>query len=338
MKYCIGIGLTSRCNFHCGHCYSRINGSAAIDLSFKDIKHLCETLDIEAVNFGSGESILHPEFLDIVDYFHLKGIRMGLTTNGLTVKKMSNDNLTYFNDIDFSLDFPDRTRHDHFRGKKAYDNVIDGIRRCKDNGVDCSIVACLMNINYLLMDDLACFAERFNIFLRVNCYKPVRSELFKPSYFQFMEGIALLFKNSRIISCSEPVINVALKISGSEPRSRGIKCGNASFKVHPDRTLSPCVYLPHRHRTIDNIEEEGFNKCEEMTIVPKACLKCDFLDLCQGGCTSRRIFRDIYEPDEYCPLSKKQRIDLSNVEFSRQSEHIDLVHSNYLCTIIVEGK
>ena len=336
MSYSIGIGITNRCNYHCAHCYSRNNNLEEFDLSFEDIKNLCNNLDIKAVNFGTGESILHPQFLKIIDYFHENNIKMGLTTNGLTVKKISDEKLRYFNDIDFSLDFPDKERHNHFRGKDAFENVIDGIKRCKDLRIECSIVSCLMNINFNLMGDLAKIAREMSINLRVNLYKPIHSELFTPTFYQFWEGIKLLFKDSKIISCSEPIVNVALKMSGIEPKSKGIKCGNTSFRVHPDRTIRPCVYWPYGNKTIDNIGEKDFFKCDDMEIIPEECLNCEYLDICHGGCPARRIFRNIKKPDEYCPIINKKNISQINFSRVKYSSHVDLVHSEYLCTIIVK--
>ena len=67
MGYSIGIGITNRCNYKCSHCYSREHDKKEIDLTLKDIKYLCHNLDIQAVNLGTGESILHPQFFHLRD-------------------------------------------------------------------------------------------------------------------------------------------------------------------------------------------------------------------------------------------------------------------------------
>jgi len=303
-------------------------------LAFEDIKRICNILDIEAVNLGTGESVLHPRFNDILDYLYEREITISLTTNGLSVLRLAADRLKYFNDIDISLDFPDPKRHNHFRGYHSYENALEGIERCKALKIECSIVTCLMNINYLVMEDLVSLASEMDVNLRVNVYKPVHSDLFSPSFSQFWEGIRLLFTNSRIVSCSEPIVNVALKISGVEAKTKGIQCGNHSFRVHPDRTIRPCVYWPYANGTIDDIDGDKFLTCDAMKILPKICLNCEYVEMCQGGCPSRRIFKNPNEPDEFCPVLHNDAFLPLKVSFSGPKS---LVHSNYLCTIIVEG-
>ena len=102
MKYSVGIGVTNRCNYQCSHCYSRSPNFDEYDLAFEDIAKICSILDIEAVNFGTGESVLHPRFNDILDYLYEREIPVSLTTNGLSVLRLAAYRLKYFNDVDIS--------------------------------------------------------------------------------------------------------------------------------------------------------------------------------------------------------------------------------------------
>jgi len=82
MKISLGIGLTNRCNLSCSHCYSREDEK--YDIAFEDVKKICDSLGVSAVNFGTGESGLHKDFHAILDYFGTEGIKLALTTNGFT--------------------------------------------------------------------------------------------------------------------------------------------------------------------------------------------------------------------------------------------------------------
>ncbi|MGD8256439.1 MAG: radical SAM protein, partial [Desulfobacterales bacterium] len=79
----LGIGLTSDCNLHCAHCYR--DQDRIYHLSLKDIKTICEKLEIESIGFGTGENGLNPEYLDILNYLHDYGVKLTLASNGYTL-------------------------------------------------------------------------------------------------------------------------------------------------------------------------------------------------------------------------------------------------------------
>lgn len=337
MKYDIGIGLTNRCNLNCPHCYSREEGFR--DLKFEDVKSLVENMNINSINLGTGESILCNDFNDIIQYLHEKNIKMSLTTNGYTVSKISDKKLKYFNDIDFSLDFPIKEKHDEFRDIGFSKLVMEGINRCKNNGVECSIATAMMNCNYMYMNDLVNLAKANGICLRVNIYKPVRTDKFKLTYEEFWEGIRLLLENSTIVSCSEPIVNALLK---NKTLDGGSPCGKKSLRIKPDKKIVPCVYLKSSDYDINEYIKDinnniSSNKLKEFenTVkeIPKYCMEnCDLVEYCKGGCYSRRFYNGNTDaPDEYCFVIRN---DHPKIKF-KFGEKKDLVHSNYLCTIIV---
>ncbi len=174
MKYSIGIGITNRCNGKCSHCYSRED--VEYDLSFEQVRKLCDNLEITALNFGTGESGLHKDFTKIINYAYEKEIKLALTTNGHTVSLLSDETLEKFSDIDFSLDFDNGENHDAFRGIKTSVNLEQGISRCKKLGIECSFACALMKDNYKIMDRMLLKAREYDLNLRINVYKPVHTD------------------------------------------------------------------------------------------------------------------------------------------------------------------
>ena len=81
-KYDFGIGLTNNCNFRCKHCYS--SRKKIYYIGFEKIRDLWDNIPIKSINFGTGESGLHPQFRKILAYIASKGIKTSLTTNGYT--------------------------------------------------------------------------------------------------------------------------------------------------------------------------------------------------------------------------------------------------------------
>lgn len=333
-KLSLGIGLTNKCNLNCPHCYSR--GEEEQFISISDIIKLEKELDICSINFGTGESYLHPQFEQIIKFFHTKGIKLSLTTNGYTVSNIDDEILKMFNDIDFSLDFPDSQMHNSFRkGNVAYD-ILNGIDRCKRLGVECSFATALMNVNYNVIDKICALAQSLEINLRVNIYKPVHTDKFKLSYDQFWDGIAKLLQCSKLISCSEPIVNAVLQ---NKTLDGGSPCGKKSLRIKPNGTVSTCVYLQNTSTTIDDIIQakkkvgnESFD-FDHLYVIPEICKNCEYVVYCQGGCMARRFYLgNINKEDEYCFMSKGH-IPKLDVQWAKEK---NLVHSDYLCTIIVQ--
>nr|WP_092074061.1 radical SAM protein [Dendrosporobacter quercicolus]NSL47783.1 radical SAM protein [Dendrosporobacter quercicolus DSM 1736]SDM76478.1 radical SAM additional 4Fe4S-binding SPASM domain-containing protein [Dendrosporobacter quercicolus] len=340
MDFSIGIGITNKCNYNCSHCYSREDQT--FELKYEDVEKLCKNLDITAINFGTGESGLHSEFDKITDYVYKKGIKMALTTNGYTVALLDDKQLKRFNDIDFSLDFAQKDNHDQFRGLGAANLVETGIERCKRLGVEASFACAMMKENYNVMDKMAEKARGIGVNLRVNVYKPVHTLKHLLTYDEFWEGVKRLFSNSKIVSCSEPIVNALIR---NKTLDGGSRCGKKSLRIRPDGGIVPCVYW---NKSMSSIDELVANKkkfsyeaflqyieevTEETKAVPEECADCDVLDICQGGCAARRLYNDMNKPDLYCfRLYGKQP---PNIDFE-WGESKDLVHSDYLCTIIVQ--
>lgn len=186
----VGIGLTNRCDLKCGHCYSRRLPTG--DLSLDDVKQILACFpDLERVNFGTGESVLCPDFFEILDLLRSRGVGMALTTNGLTVGGLSDDQLECFKDIDVSLDFPSAAMHDEWRGRRgAWADAVRALARCRHAGLNTSIALALMNHNYRYLPGFRSILDEFDICLRLNVYKPVWTRDFELSYDQFWGGNA----------------------------------------------------------------------------------------------------------------------------------------------------
>lgn len=315
----IGIGLTNLCNLNCDHCYSRKMAESSFCLD--DAKKIISLFpSLESVNFGTGESILNDQFEEITDFFHSKNVKLALTSNGLTVNKMHEKTLLKFDDIDISIDFPERELHDQWRKKKGlFDDALKAIGRCKKFNINVSIASVLMSNNYAHFSQFKLLLDKYDINLRINIYKPVKKNEFSPSYEEFWKAIKLLSENFEVVSCSEPILSLFWDES-----SGGSKCGN-SMRIHPDGEISSCVYVRN------NDTHEQFNRGKQK--LPEFCIDCKFSDKCRGGCYGRRITENRESlPDSYCPFFNK--MELPKITFKKSKKRKELIHSNYLCTII----
>jgi len=332
-KYDFGIGLTNNCNFRCKHCYS--NRKKIYYIGFEKIRDLCDSLPINSINFGTGESGLHPEFRKILAYVASKGIKTSLTTNGYTPSLLSDEELKLLNDIDFSLDFPNPKDQIAFRQNKyAFDWVADGIERCKKLGMTVSLAATLMKDNASCLDSLLKLSKEKDCFLRINIYKPVHTKKYCMDYDAFWKKIDELFKKSYLVSCSEPIINAALN------RRIDTGCGKNSFRIKPNGKVVPCVYLNDSDITLSKLIEKGESVLKKKFDFPSPenCSKCLKFKICGGGCIARRFYGPgIAMPDEFCFYSHNMQKPVLKPDWYKGSSD-DFVHSDYLCTLIVKPK
>jgi MoaA/NifB/PqqE/SkfB family radical SAM enzyme len=326
MAFSVGIGLTNDCNLQCAHCYRAVD---RLDfLTLDDLKAICDHLPVAAMGFGTGESGLHPQFADMVDYLRGRGIRLSMASNGYTLNQLSLEHLRAFNDVEVSVDFPTPAEQDVFRGEGNWREVHTAMDRCRSLGLEVSMLATMMNTNYDKMHRLAGLARRQGVNLRVNVYQPVRSDRFSLSYEQFWEGFRRLFGSSRLQSCTEPVVRAALGLESVRS-----PCGHESIRVTPTRAVAPCVYWPQSSLTIEDVVERGegilaSREFARATEVPASASDCR----CQGGCASRRaLLGNLDRHDPYCPWVRGEEIEL-HAEWAKDK---DLVRSRNYCTTIV---
>jgi radical SAM protein with 4Fe4S-binding SPASM domain len=333
MRFSVGLGLTNDCDLNCAHCYRPQEGIH--NLTLQDVKVLCESLEIASVGLGTGENGLNPEYFPIIDYLRERRIPVTLASNGLTVQKTPDEILATFSDIEFSLDFPTEKEQNDFRGGDNWRRIVKGIERCVKLGMDVSILAVLMNLNYNRLGELAKVVGQFGCNLRINVFQPVRNRNYMPTYEQYWEAYRILFGETALISCAEPLINTFSGLNTMQ----GSPCGRKSIRVTPLKEVLPCVYWPQRHIDLEQLAVMKERVCDstpfqEARKIPKECESCGHVDNCRGGCRSRALLLGESESrDVFCPLRRGDFKQLNPTLFGEKK----LLRSQSICTTIVKG-
>ena len=329
----VGIGLTNNCNLHCAHCYR--DQDRIYNLTLEDIEKICDSLEISSIGLGTGENGLNPQYLDIITYLKARGIKLTLASNGYTLAITPDEMLSYFRDVEFSIDFPDQKRQDEFRGEGNWRTIMDAIDRCARLGIKVSILAVLMNVNFKDQGRIAKLAASLGADFRVNVYQPMYTDKFMLSFDQYWKAYQILFEQSEIISVTEPLVNTFLGLGNGN----GTPCGGSSIRITPDRRLKPCVYWPTSDLTIEDLVERKETvfqaplfKATHQT--PRFCLSCEHVGSCGGGCAARRVLRGRpNEPDEYCPVVRGKKTHLHSQLSSAERP----LRTGSICTTIVRG-
>ena len=330
MAFSVGIGLTNECNLRCAHCYRQ---DVTIDrLTLEDVRRVCDSIPIRSMNLGVGENGLHADYQAILNEIWDRGIKTSITSNGLSLEALSDQQVKRFHSIECSLDFPTEAGHDAFRGAGNWRTVMAMIERCADLGVPVTITSVMMSINYDKVAELARVAAVCGANLRVNVYQPAKVDLFTLSYEQFWEGFRRILGSARLVATTEPVLAAVLGLT----EFQGPGCGRSTVRVAPDGRVLPCTYWPGSALGIATLEAlgDGIFETEEFRaarLKPMRCCDCP----CQGGCAGRRaLMGRLAAPDPYCPFARGDRITLD----WERAEASDLPKVGSACTTIVTAK
>lgn len=326
----VGLGLTNECNLTCSFCYR--DPTRADRLSIDQVKAVLESLPIRAVNLGTGENGMHPDFKAILAYLRTKAVKLTITSNGHSVEVLEDNEVQAFHDIEFSLDYPTQSEQDAQRGDGNWELIHDQAERCVRLGVPVTIIAVMMKSNYLRLADVARVAIQFKAPLRVNVYQSVRSDLYALSYEEYWEGFRRLFEQTDVVAIGEPLVRA---MAGLPPLRSG--CGMNAVRVTPRATTQPCVYWPGVGEPLSDliVERRGILNSppfEHARTIPLACNPCEFRETCHGGCAGRRRLQGaLAEPDFYCPIIRGERRPLE----IRMAANRDLPKLSSSCTTVV---
>ncbi|MBI2897743.1 MAG: radical SAM protein [Deltaproteobacteria bacterium] len=331
MSFALGLGLTNECNLSCPHCYRAPERLERLELG--EVRRVCEAVPLRSVNLGTGENGLHPGLRSVLGYLRDRSIPTSISSNGLTIELLSDEELRALREVEVSIDFPDEERQDEWRGRGSFGTALAALERVRRLGIDASIVAVMMRANHDRLAPIAHLAARYGATLRVNVYVPVRTAVYAPTYAEHWAAWRMLLAETSLVACTEPILGVVL----GRPVSTG--CGRSTLRVTPAGRVLPCVYWPEAGAAIDVLETQGARILEHPAFrdshqIPRACTGCNFVDACRGGCASRRLLAGrLDQPDEYCPVARGDHLQLPcTLAPPRQP-----LKSSSACTTILTG-
>lgn len=305
------------------------------NLTLRDVKLICESLEVGSIGLGTGENGLNPEYFPIIDYLKERRIPVTLASNGLTVQTTPDQILKTFREVEFSVDFPTEKEQNAFRGEGNWRRILGGVERCAKLGIEVSILAVLMNCNYDKLGELAKFVGSLGCNLRVNVFQPAQSRDYMPSYGQYWEAFRTLFDSCALVSCTEPLVNTFAGIN----TLNGSPCGGKSIRITPLKEVLPCVYWPGEKVFLPELvklKETVFElpQFKESRRIPGACAQCEHVDNCRGGCRSRALlFGEPDGADTFCPLGRGRKERLSYTPAGEKAP----LRSQSICTTIVRA-
>lgn len=318
----INWAVTNRCNFKCGHCYSRSDPSDELDFDtiYKCMRHVAEA-GVLSVNFGGGEPLLRKELMRIASFASSQGMKVSMNSNGYLIDADRAEGLKKngFSKIGISIDSHLSEVHDDFRGVKgSHEKAVKALALLNGTGIETSISAVICRINHMDVESLVEFALRNRVkqlnFHNFKCSGlgytnkdelDLSSDEWKKFY---VRALDIKHETDGLdISLDDPII-AQLGQDKNDSMVKGSICGKLSLNIKTNGDITPCGFIPIviGNITRDNLKDiwmksSVLEKMRNKTPTGK-CANCGHYDDCLGGCTARAIALtgDMNSPDPHC--------------------------------------
>lgn len=309
--------VTFKCNLSCIHCLSDSGKKRQGELNTEQCRKVIDKLASMKVfqfNIGGGEPFMRPDFLDLMDYAHEKGMVTCISTNGTLISekiaKRLDKNLVY---IQVSLDGASPESNDAIRGKGSFDNVVRALEHLKNRDIEVSINTVLTRLSFPELDSMVALASAYDAKLRVSRFRPSGRGVTSWSDLNVDKNQMLEFSEwlSRHLNVSTG--DSFFSVSTEERKSLGLNmCGACKLTccISPKGEIYPCAFLQHEDFYAGKLPGDDFRKIWDTSPVfesfrrleIKSCESCHRFDLCHGGCPAIAYHtqRKLGVPDPGC--------------------------------------
>jgi mycofactocin biosynthetic radical S-adenosylmethionine protein MftC len=310
--------VTLACNLRCRHCLSSSAEPAANELSTAEALDLVSQLHenrVFQVNFGGGEPFMRPDFLQILDACHDRGIMTCISTNGslitpALVERLTRNRLVA---IQVSLDGAKEDTCDAIRGKGTYVAAIKALKLLAATQIPTSINTVLTANNADEIPGLDQLAKELGVTLRISRFRPSGRgadnwEDLRPSPTQLVAFSDWLAKNDNIRTGDS-----FFSLTSQERQGLGLNlCGAAKLTccVGPTGKAYPCAFLQSDRFEAGDLRQNSFKEIWDNSEIYNSfrnlrihsCEDCQRFDQCHGGCpaVAYHLKEDIQGGDPEC--------------------------------------
>lgn len=248
--YSLFVELTYACNIKCVHCYNPKNiSSVQIDITeMKEVIDQARELGVFHITFSGGESTLHKNFTEIVEYARSKRMSVEIFTNGQTL--YDNPTLlerlvkTYPYRIALSMYSLDGDTHEKITSVKgSHNKTLSVIKELRARNVNVQIKNFLLNINCKDCVSVKRFANEIqaNMASDTSLLPTLEGSTKNFQYITTEEDLYELYTNPESPLCVKDIIK---KDITNRQNERPCSAGTHGLCVSPTLEVHPCVSLP----------------------------------------------------------------------------------------------
>ncbi len=306
------------CNLRCSHCLSSSGEPAVGELSTAEALDLVEQLHeagVFQVNFGGGEPFLRPDFEEILDACHSRGIMTCISTNGtlLDAERVARLATSRLVAIQVSLDGASSATCDEIRGKGVFNKAIEAVKLLAASSIPTSINTVLTAQNASQIPAMYDLAGSLGVSLRVSRFRPSGRgadnwEDLRPSPTQLLAFSDWLSKSGDVRTGDS-----FFSLTSQERQGLGLNlCGAAKLTccVGPTGNMYPCAFLQTDRFKAGSLRDNTFQQIWDDSEIYESfrslrihsCEECQRFDQCHGGCpaVAWHLKNDINGGDPEC--------------------------------------
>lgn len=310
--------VTLACNLRCRHCLSSSAEPAEGELSTAEALALVEELHQEGVfqiNFGGGEPFMRPDFMQILDACHERGIMTCISTNGtlITAQLVEQLSRTSMVAIQVSLDGAKKETCEAIRGKGTYEDALKALELLKLSAIPTSINTVLTADNADEIQELQNLANHLGVTLRISRFRPSGRgadnwEELRPTPTQLLAFSAWLAEHDNVRTGDS-----FFSLTSQERQGLGLNlCGAAKLTccVSPTGMVYPCAFLQSDRFEAGDLRQNSFKEIWDNSEIfasfrglrIHSCEDCQRFDQCHGGCpaVAYHLKDDIQGGDPEC--------------------------------------
>ena len=292
-------------------------GSVPGELTTEACRRVIDQLAEQKVfqfNIGGGEPFARPDFPDLMEYAHEKGMVTCISTNGTLITKALAQRLdTGLVYIQVSLDGATPESNDAIRGKGSFKAAMTALDHLHGRGIEVSINTVLTRLSFPELDQLHDLAASVGAKLRVSRFRPSGRGKVSWSDLNVSQDQMAAFSGWLNQHLGVSTGDSFFSVTTEERRSLGLNmCGACKLTccVSPKGEIYPCAFLQDPDFRAGKLPEDRFEDIwrdspvfaafRELEI--KSCESCHRFDLCHGGCPAIAFHtqRKLGVPDPGC--------------------------------------
>jgi mycofactocin biosynthetic radical S-adenosylmethionine protein MftC len=288
------------CNLRCSHCLSASGDPAEGEMTTAEALDLVEQLhkaSVFQVNFGGGEPFMRPDFEQILDACHARGIMTCISTNGtlLDAERVARLSTTRLVAVQVSLDGSNAETCDAIRGKGVFNRAIEAVKLLAASRIPTSINTVLTKQNASQIPAMHELARTLGVSLRVSRFRPSGRgadnwEDLRPTPAQLLGFSDWLAKSGDVRTGDS-----FFSLTTQERQGLGLNlCGAAKLTccVGPTGNMYPCAFLQTERFKAGSLRKESFQQIWDSSEIYESfrnlrihsCEECQRFDQCHGGC------------------------------------------------------
>jgi len=292
------IELTYRCNLSCRHCYilpaqlhpkSSSKQSSLSRKEWADIFAQLAEAGTLFLTFTGGETLLYPNFLELLNIARDQRFAFRVFTNGTLVTRETVKKLSRLNpfEVEISVYAADPNIHDLITGREgSFEKTLEAIKLLKNEGIKVNLKTPVMTLNQKEVNPLRDLARDLNVLIQFSYVLSSRDDG-NPGPLKLQlktRGIrAGLSRENDSESCPDLTPH-----PDRRPVDPICAAGRNSLAISPEGKVYPCVQI---RREAGDLRKKRFaeiwrkspvlREIREMTMarVPE-CLSCRYLGFC----------------------------------------------------------